>query len=1079
MSKNQKFQKRDTMRSIIFTLLLSLVCYILAAQRGKPLHPPSPNNLNLKQEIPPITTSLMSIPKAERTVINAVNYHPLPPIMKRMSGNSNLKVVEISEKGLPIMIKGNLRNVPKGRDIALQTFDYLNAVKSAIKIKSPKEEFAITERKTDELGQVHFKMQQQYEGIKVYGGMIWLHGSAGKIGLFNGRYYPTPLIKNTQPTISQAAAQEIANQSISGVTSIKKLSNLEQKLIGEMQEPELVIYHTPKAQTEHLAWHLHLYPNVGNQWEYFIDAHSGAILNTFKTLCQLHPKIDAAGLPDLEKDHPHYSEFLITDGCDGYSSFLPPNGPAKANAFDLNNHIQEVNSYEIDGNFFLIDASRAMFNAARSDLPHDPVGAIWTIDATNTSPTNLEAVHVVTNNSWNDPLPVSAHSNAAVAYNYFKNTFGRNSINDRGGTIISVVNVADEDGGGLENAFWSGAAMYYGNGGNAFLPLAKSLDVAAHEMSHGVIQNTANLTYQGESGALNESFADIFGILVDRDDWQLGEEVVNPNIFRTGALRDMRNPNNGGTRLGDPGYQPAHVSEQYRGQEDNGGVHINSGIVNRAFYLFASNNSVGKDKAEKVYYRALTTYLVNSSRFVDLRASIIQSATDLYGANSSEVTAAISAFDGVGILGSNTGGGSQSGGATEVEVEPNPGSDFVVYTDDTQTNLYVADGQGNELVNPFSTSGILSKPSITDDGSAIVFIAADKTMHVIFIDWASGGTYEEQVLDDNPVWRNVAVARDGSRIAALADELNNEIWVYDFTLKQWAVFQLYNPTFTEGITTGDVLYADVIEFDFTGEYVMYDAFNSIRGNFGANDIEYWDISFIKIYDGAINDYEQNVTNNISKLFTGLPENVSIGNPTFSKNSPNIIAFDYIDNFEGVYDLIGVNISTGDVQTIFQNNDLNFPNYGRLDDRIIFNAQTNNGNNVVAIRALQEDKISPVGDPAVLISQTPGAQLGVWFSDGTRQLVSSNKDLEKAVSGFKIFPNPFSSDLTLEFALTKKKDFLIEVYNSLGQLQLSKTIIPQNGNNTFQIETSSLSVGTYFINLKSKDGMIARKAVKWK
>ena len=95
---------------------------------------------------------------------------------------------------------------------------------------------------------------------------------------------------------------------------------------------------------------------------------------------------------------------------------------------------------------------------------------------------------------------------------------------------------------------------------------AKSLDVAAHEMSHGVIQNTANLTYQGESGALNESFADIFGILVDRNDWQLGEEVVNPNIFRTGALRDMQNPNNGGSRLGDPGYQPAHVSEQYHGR---------------------------------------------------------------------------------------------------------------------------------------------------------------------------------------------------------------------------------------------------------------------------------------------------------------------------------------------------------------------------------------------------------------------------------------------------------------------------------------------------------------------------------
>ena len=229
--------------------------------------------------------------------------------------------------------------------------------------------------------------------------------------------------------------------------------------------------------------------------------------------------------------------------------------------------------------------------------------------------------------------------------------------------------------------------------------------------------------------------------------------------------------------------------------EDNGGVHINSGIVNRAFYLFASNNSVGKDKAERIYYRALTNYLVSSSRFVDLRTSIIQSATDFHGANSNEVAAAISTFDAVGILGSNTGSGSQSGGGTEVEVEPNPGSDFVVYTDDTKTNLYVADGQGQELVNPFSTSGILSKPSITDNGSAIVFIAADKTMHAIFIDWANGGTWEEEVLDDNPVWRNVAVARDGSRVAALEDEIDNEIWVYDFTLRQMASFSIIQSHF--------------------------------------------------------------------------------------------------------------------------------------------------------------------------------------------------------------------------------------------------------------------------------------------
>jgi Zn-dependent metalloprotease len=93
-------------------------------------------------------------------------------------------------------------------------------------------------------------------------------------------------------------------------------------------------------------------------------------------------------------------------------------------------------------------------------------------------------------------------------------------------TSYHLINVADDDGSSMGNAFWNGQAMFYGNGDGAFQPLARGLDVAGHEMSHGVIQSTANLEYQGESGALNESFADVFGVLIDRDDWKIGEDVV-------------------------------------------------------------------------------------------------------------------------------------------------------------------------------------------------------------------------------------------------------------------------------------------------------------------------------------------------------------------------------------------------------------------------------------------------------------------------------------------------------------------------------------------------------------------------
>ena len=121
--------------------------YAFQAQKGKPLHQASSNNPNLKKEKTSINSSLLSIPRAERTILNTTNYQSLPPLLKRLSNNPDLKVVQTSENGLPIMIKGNLRSASNGRDMALQTFDYLNAIKSAIKIRTPEKEFAIIERK--------------------------------------------------------------------------------------------------------------------------------------------------------------------------------------------------------------------------------------------------------------------------------------------------------------------------------------------------------------------------------------------------------------------------------------------------------------------------------------------------------------------------------------------------------------------------------------------------------------------------------------------------------------------------------------------------------------------------------------------------------------------------------------------------------------------------------------------------------------------------------------------------------------------------------------------------------------------
>ena len=178
------------------------------------------------------------------------------------------------------------------------------------------------------------------------------------------------------------------------------------------------------------------------------------------------------------------------------------------------------------------------------------------------------------------------------------------------------------------------------------------------------------------------------------------------------------------------------------------------------------------------------------------------------------------------------------------------------------------------------------------------------------------------------------------------------------------------------------------------------------------------------------------------------------------------------------ELRGINITTNTTKTLFRNQSTSVPSYARLDDQIIFNAVTTQENNVIATLPLAEDKISASGDPSILVSAPDGAQWGVWFSDGIRSLTStSTNELEKAIFDLQIAPNPFSDNLTVQFTLEEKKDLLLEVYNTLGQVQLSQKVAANIGLNTQQVNTQHLSEGTYFVTLKSGEGIVTRKVVK--
>ena len=233
--------------------------------------------------------------------------------------------------------------------------------------------------------------------------------------------------------------------------------------------------------------------------------------------------------------------------------------------------------------------------------------------------------------------PVTADADVTAAYDYlglvyrfFKDELGRESIDNQSLDLIANVHYRKN----YMNAFWDGDEMTFGDGdGVIFTSFARSLDVVAHELAHGVTQFTAGLVYKNQSGALNEHFSDVFGTAItqwhlgqsaEEADWLIGDEIMGPTLYGE-ALRSMREPGKAydNSLLGqDP--QPNHMNGLYKGTGDNGGVHINSGIPNRAFYLAAMG--LGDTlAAARVWYHALQN-LGSQATFKDAAERIALSA---------------------------------------------------------------------------------------------------------------------------------------------------------------------------------------------------------------------------------------------------------------------------------------------------------------------------------------------------------------------------------------------------------------------------------------------------------------------
>ncbi|CAM4029636.1 M4 family metallopeptidase [Mesobacillus thioparans] len=486
--------------------------------------------------------------------------------------------------------------------------NYLKKNESKTGIKDPERKLKVKNVEKDELGMTHVRFNQSVNGVNVEGSDIIVHfNKNNEVVSVNGRMNET--IDNAQLDTTASISSEAA------LKAAKSSVNASEELTYD-PTAELVVY--PFEGKNHTAYKVNVNfmgDDPGN-WFVFVDAKTGEVIDQYNGLMHADEmKTQKGAGKGVHGDH---RELHITQ-------------------------VKEANA----GTKF-----------ALADYSHANLGGIETYDAKNDNTASNDTLYVGNSAAFigdYDRAAVDAHYNSEKVYNYFLNEHGRNSLDGKGMAIISKVHY----GNNYNNASWNGRWMTYGDGDGEFMiSLSAGLDVAAHEMTHGVITHSANLVYRNQSGALNESFADVFGALVDDKDWEMGEDIMAPAAKADGmtVLRSLSNPN--GVVVSNEqrraystngGVYPDHMDEFYNmpTSVDGGGVHVNSSITNHAAYLIAQD--LGREKLGKIYYRALTVYLTANSDFSDARQAVVQSAIDLYGEGSEEEAAANAGFDAVGI----------------------------------------------------------------------------------------------------------------------------------------------------------------------------------------------------------------------------------------------------------------------------------------------------------------------------------------------------------------------------------------------------------------------------------------------
>ena len=517
------------------------------------------------------------------------------------------------------------------------------------------DEYQVRKVEIDELRMAHTRVRQTVDGIPVWEGEAIVHLDAeGRLTTVTDDLKETVAV-NTKANISEKQALRYAMNAYSGKARMT-------------DSPQIEMYVYRAADRDHLVYRVET-PRLDGSADtsapvVFVDAHTGEIVGG-------------------------YDNLQTGTGSSLYSGTV------------------NISTSVSGANYYMEDTTRRQGTFNMNNTGNTSTGTGGTQSRYTDADDNWTAT--------NARAGVDAHYGAAKTFDYYQTVHGRNGIDGNYGpgtttaaaNGVSIVASRVHFGSGYNNAFWYQNMMSYGDGdGTTFSPLT-STDVCGHEMTHGVTERTANLTYSKESGALNESWSDIMGAMVElyadggvvtTNTWLIGEDIYTPGTAGD-ALRRMDNPN----AVGDPDHYSLRL---YQGTctpsnaNDQCGVHTNSSISNHAYYLMAAGGTnrvsgvavtgIGGTDAAKIFYRALTVYMTASTNFAGARTATLNAATDLFGASSAQYNTVATGWCAVGV-------GTCPGGSTPTPTPtPTPtGNELIVNGGfETSASPWVGSGSG-------------------------------------------------------------------------------------------------------------------------------------------------------------------------------------------------------------------------------------------------------------------------------------------------------------------------------------------------------------------------------------------------